>query len=491
MVKTVQADYSISDYFDGLLKQRVQAQVGLLVGKSSVGSRDIALGVIPTPTQEDQQVLTLHTGNAASSQKKGTAKVKPSEPAVSIDLEAEWVAEHALQVSRMLPGGVSVLGLYLFAPASGLTSAAVHLCSALANIAADSESSSSNVALTAAVVSAAKGITAATAAAHRTTAAARNTGELLLLHVDSTSRKFTVRSCQPSSASDAASTLIPCELKFGPSLSSLVCLRCSHSFDCSVPVSSDGASMQQLLQKAAATEAARVLSAVAVVNGQMASGSTQAVADLITNNTGSTEQQVIVDLCCLPSSTYLLLAPQNAVSLTHNNSINSSSTSACAGYSRLQGTIEAIAYVHRRDSVSKAVSEIKHDAVSSLSARLQLLAEEALVAADEAAATAANSTNCQKGTAVGSNTTGGAESAATAAANSGLLSVDAAKHVELAMPRRVLLSWQKLGLLVGLVVSSVVQVDFETESAQQMYYCFTEVTEANLLAWSVVLARTR
>eukprot|EP00775_Hariotina_reticulata_P002219 gene2219-2533_t len=93
MVKAVQAEDIIERYFEGLLKQRVQAevrasicaydatgksnsfetssrgpflinvleqlllesQVGLLVGKASVGSRDLALAVVPTPTQDGEQ----------------------------------------------------------------------------------------------------------------------------------------------------------------------------------------------------------------------------------------------------------------------------------------------------------------------------------------------------------------------------------------------------------------------------------------------------
>ncbi|WIA42738.1 hypothetical protein OEZ86_008681 [Tetradesmus obliquus] len=121
MVKAVQAEESISEYFDGLLKNRVQADVGLIVGKPSVGSRDLAPAVVPTTSQDGEQVLIISQGSAASAAKakKAGSKVKSNEPAVSIDLESELIAEHALQASRMLPGGLAVLGLYLFAPESG------------------------------------------------------------------------------------------------------------------------------------------------------------------------------------------------------------------------------------------------------------------------------------------------------------------------------------------------------------------------------------
>lgn len=91
MVKAVQAEDALSEHFDGLLKDRVAAevgqlccltctpcqaapnkhscflamsachvalfeskpQVGLLIGKPSVGSRDIVLAVVPNPDGDE------------------------------------------------------------------------------------------------------------------------------------------------------------------------------------------------------------------------------------------------------------------------------------------------------------------------------------------------------------------------------------------------------------------------------------------------------
>lgn len=86
MVKAVQAEDSVEQHFDGLLKERVPAQVGnllstsgaplqsawgqdrqqcschcrmqvgLLIGKPSVGSRDLVLVAVPTPSVDGKQV---------------------------------------------------------------------------------------------------------------------------------------------------------------------------------------------------------------------------------------------------------------------------------------------------------------------------------------------------------------------------------------------------------------------------------------------------
>ncbi len=49
MVRSCQAEESVPQFFDGLVQQRVQAQIGLLIGKQAVGSRDLLLATIRTP----------------------------------------------------------------------------------------------------------------------------------------------------------------------------------------------------------------------------------------------------------------------------------------------------------------------------------------------------------------------------------------------------------------------------------------------------------
>jgi hypothetical protein len=384
------------------------------------------------------QVLTFSQGSAAAAAaraKKSGPKVKSNEPAVSIDLKTELIAEHALQASRMLPGGLSVLGLYLFAPESGYSSASSQLCSTLAAIAADSSSSSAASAsaeATAAAATVTAGVNGVSAPA--AVAAAAGAQELLLLHVDSSSRKFTMRSCQVSSAATAASTLKPSELKFGPSLSSLVCLRCSHAFDFSLPASNSQAQLQQLLQEAVAAESARVTTAVAALDGKVPASSSQPLTELLPGNAGiSAAEATRVQLLCLPHATTALKAPITAAGKT-------SSSSSFLGSCRLHGTVEALAYVHKRDSVGKALQHLKNDVINSLAARLQLLEDDVAAAADEAEPAAAAG--------AASSGAGSAAAAADKAAHPLLLAAGAGKRCRVGLARRVLLPWSSLGIQV-------------------------------------------
>lgn len=246
----------------------------------------------------------------------------------------------------MLPGGLAVLGLYLFAPDSGFTSASSGLCKALCTIASD--------------------LGALSYPSTSSSSSAGEQQELLLLHVDSTTKKFSMKSCLASSGdSAAAASLKPCELKFGPSLASLVCLRASHTFDLTLPAASASAQLQQLLQDAVAQESARVLSGLAVVSGALPANTTQPLADLllasssgVTGGGNSISDPVQVQLYCSPPA-----------AATANST-------AAWGSCRLHGTIEAVAYVHRRDAAAKALSELKQDVTRSLTARLQLLQNE-------------------------------------------------------------------------------------------------------------------
>jgi hypothetical protein len=335
----------------------------------------------------------------------------------------------------MLPGGLSVLGLYLFAPDSGFSSSSSTLCKTLANISADLAALSTPPS--------SKGASAAAAAEQQ---------ELLLLHVDSNTRKFNMKSCLASIGEHAAAaSLKPCDLKFGPSLASLVCLRARHTFDLTLPAAAASAQLQQLLQEAVATESARVTASIAVVAGSIPSSSTQPLADLLPASSSgvtgagySISDPLYVDL-------YL--------SLPAAGTADASSTAA-AGTARLYGTVEAVAYVHRRDAASKALSELKLDITRSLTARLQLLENEAVSAAYEAqqaAAAGADAQGRKKGAAAAAAAAAAAPPAHPLLAEAG----SSQRKVSCGLLRRVLMPWEALG---GIQVSSLCcDGTFETE----------------------------
>jgi hypothetical protein len=359
------------------------------------------------------------------------------------------------------------LGLYLFAPDSGYSSCGAQLAAILALMAAD------------AATAAAPTPTRATAGAgqqQQPAALLQEQAQLLLLHVDSASRRFAMRACLASSdAATAAASLKPVpDFKFGPALSSLVALRTSHTFDVTLPAVSGSAQLQALLEDAAAAEAARVSAALALLPGCCSASASspgpavlqQPLADVLSAArsssssassaaSASVSSPVWVDLYCAPpgaaSSTH---AAPAAAAVTGSSSSSKAGKGgkggkggassggqlqpSCFGVCRLQGCVQALAYAHRRDPAAKALQQLKADVSRTLAARLSLLADDALAAAEDAAE--------------GARAQDAAAAAAAAAATHPLLATaSGARATLVGLPRRVLLPWSPLGLQVRCV----------------------------------------
>nr|CAB3481784.1 unnamed protein product [Digitaria exilis] len=91
----------------------LQAQVGLVVGKLSASSdRALVYSLLPTPPTEAAAPACSLRAAPKSKPSKGKA---PSSSDTSLEFDVDWIAEHARQVSRMLLGGMSVIGIYVWA----------------------------------------------------------------------------------------------------------------------------------------------------------------------------------------------------------------------------------------------------------------------------------------------------------------------------------------------------------------------------------------
>nr|XP_020483423.1 protein odr-4 homolog [Labrus bergylta] len=81
-------DDTVEVYLSKLCEQRACPVTGLLIGQSSA-QRDFVIMATRTPQREESTAASRNC------------------------LDKEWVTEHARQVSRMLPGGLSVLGVFI------------------------------------------------------------------------------------------------------------------------------------------------------------------------------------------------------------------------------------------------------------------------------------------------------------------------------------------------------------------------------------------
>lgn len=326
MVKSVQSEPHLESLLQNLVfKQGVNSRVGLLIGKKAVGSRDLLFSIIRTPQQDGTDAIQVSSSSAAAitaSKGKKVGAPASSSSVVSIKLDVAWIQEHAEQVSRSLPGGMSVLGLFIICPESGLSSALE---------------------------------------------AIKSGPGPLFLHVDSPSGKVMMKA-------NEGGTLKPCELKFSSSISSLIKITCSHAINVSLPVEAldlndsqkNKQSFHDLIASAVKCEARRIDDSLAISSKdhQLLPGD-QPLIEVIGNEPVAPGAIRTFDI--------LLASP--AFPSSNPMDLKQSSTE---GKSHLSGTIRGIAIVHNRESMGKAVSDIKLDLTQSLSMRLELMLEDAL-----------------------------------------------------------------------------------------------------------------
>ena len=323
------------------------------------------------------------------------------------------MAEHANQVHRMLPGGLSVLGFYIFCPDSGFTSASQQICSAFSTFLEDSSATQPP-------------------AASCSSSSSGEASAFLALHVDSSIKKYNMKSCpMPSNGSALATNLKPCELKFGSWVNNLVCLKTRQRISWALPATNSKAQLQETIEQLVNLEAERVMAAVAAMEGKLFPPSTSSSsANDSSSNSSSLAVQDIVPSSSISEPVFVELyspSPGCCIAATAGATATVKVESS-HGSSSLAGDVAAVAYVHKRETTAKALEDLKADVCKSLRVRLELLADEA---ADAAAAAAEEQ---QEGEGSGKQGEG-------IAVHPLLKEIGSSKRVAVAFPRRVLLPW--------------------------------------------------
>ncbi|WOK94850.1 hypothetical protein Cni_G03555 [Canna indica] len=328
MVKTVVSDEAQSKTAeDRLFQSGITAQVGLVIGKLSPNSdRGLVYDLIPTPpTDRGDSACSLKSeatgGGGGKDGKKGSKGGKPSaETPTSLIIDSDWVAEHARQVSRMLLGGMTVVGIYLWA--------------------SEATFKSTSPAVLAQVV---KGVAQA-APFHNS-----EFSERLLIHVSYSPRRWACRICTLSSGS-----LRPCDFKMAKLLSTFQAFRCTYNFEIRLPISKAGTSgltLKSAISKGITNLAKDLESAKALISGNLVTEDLQL----------SSESPHDVEF----------LMPFNK-----NISNEECSSEEVAGLVTFSGAICASAYLAPREPISQAISDLKCDIISSLRSRLDINSDE-------------------------------------------------------------------------------------------------------------------
>ncbi|KAF8712562.1 hypothetical protein HU200_028315 [Digitaria exilis] len=291
----------------------LQAQVGLVVGKLSASSdRALVYSLLPTPPTEAAAPACSLRAAPKSKPSKGKA---PSSSDTSLEFDVDWIAEHARQVSRMLLGGMSVIGIYVWA------------------------SEASFKATTPAVLS--QVIRAVSQAWYGSTFSER-----LLIHISYSPRRWACRICEVASGS-----LRPCDFKYSKLLASLQSFRCTYNFEMRL-TAVQAEPFKKVILKAISHLTKEVQNARALVDGHLFS------EDI---NIGTED----------PHQVDFLVSFKNSVP------IEECSLEGVAGLLRFAGSVSALAYLGPKESISEAISDLKADIITSLRSRLDIILDEA------------------------------------------------------------------------------------------------------------------
>ncbi|KAG6400404.1 hypothetical protein SASPL_137235 [Salvia splendens] len=133
MVKSVIGDENQLKLVENrLTRSAVPSQIGLVIGKlNSKLDRGFVYDLVPTPPNDagEQPCSVIDgSGDVSKSKKKVSSKAKSQSESSSLFIDYDWIFEHARQVSRMLLGGMKVVGIYIWVSESLFKNSTVTLC---------------------------------------------------------------------------------------------------------------------------------------------------------------------------------------------------------------------------------------------------------------------------------------------------------------------------------------------------------------------------
>ncbi|KAK7094511.1 hypothetical protein V1264_006064 [Littorina saxatilis] len=118
MGRSVTADESTEAYIQDLIKGR-QWYIGLIIGQLS-SQKDFVLRLARTPEAAEDDVCDESEVGQLEELPSHSKKKKTTQPKSLDKADEQWLAVHATQVTRMLPGGLDVIGIFAVAPSAML-----------------------------------------------------------------------------------------------------------------------------------------------------------------------------------------------------------------------------------------------------------------------------------------------------------------------------------------------------------------------------------
>lgn len=314
--------------------------MGLLVGRRTFKKRSPSDGVDGGRVRAKDSILQLVR---TPDEEEGTSSLRvigQGKGQLSLDVDTEWVCEHACQVARILPGGLSVLGVYVLCDARAFN--AKSLEGLLKRINSDM--------LT-----------------------VRSDRVSLVLHVDATRAILSAKECD-------GSVVKPCEIQNSSLLTEMVEFRCNYPLELCLDSCSDKEIVSELIEDLIQFEAKnRIQPARAEPNRDGLTSIEQMIARYIKRD-GLDHISVSM---LLP---YSVRGPPalgvSPASTRGTQGEHVSGTYVPRARFAFRGVMESRAYVFKTEDFDDAILALKQDLELSLRARLDVLVEAAEMATE-------------------------------------------------------------------------------------------------------------
>ncbi|NXF36643.1 ODR4 protein, partial [Nyctibius bracteatus] len=324
MGRTYFVEEAIGQYLSDLNTKLKPYVTGLLIGQCSP-QRDYIIRAVRTPPSEEQE----------------EDNISPSKLTL---LEEQWIALHARQVARMLPGGLLVLGVFM--------------------IVTPELSKESQNTLRKLVFSVEKSLTRG----RLWKLAEEDVSDRVALQICSATKKVV---CRTYDIQDPKSSAKPADWKYQSALSaSWLALDCTVNVNIHIPLlaTSPVHDLEKNTWIGLIRWAEQIEDSVVLFNGQVKDDDTELLEGQkkLRGNTQSSPQFCDVKVL---------------TELSQGSSRRSTATvQVCSGSVNLKGAIKCRAYVHNnKPKVKEAVQALKRDIITTLSDRCQILFEELLL----------------------------------------------------------------------------------------------------------------
>nr|XP_042114220.1 protein odr-4 homolog isoform X3 [Peromyscus maniculatus bairdii] len=303
MGRTYIVEETVGQYLSNINLEGKSFVSGLLIGQCS-SQKDYVILATRTPPKEEQN-----------------ENLKP--PKAKLDtLDEEWATEHASQVSRMLPGGLVVLGIFIITTLE----LADDFQNALRRLIFSVEKSMNRKRLW--------------------SVSEEEVSERVILHICSSTKKL---SCRTYDVRDPKSSSRPADWKYQNRVStSWLSLECTIHVNIHIPLSATSVSytLEKNTKSGLTRWAKQIDSGVYLINGQVKGED----CDLLEGQ------------------------------LLNSDHRSTATVQICSGSVNLRGNVKCRAYIHsNRPKVKDAVQAVKRDILNTVADRCEILFEDLLL----------------------------------------------------------------------------------------------------------------